>query len=224
MESEIQDGDCYTADELIGNLADMRFLNRISGVIGVVLRKIDELRRRNRLTALRLLDAGCGSGDIPIAIEKHYRVRSFPIEIAALDNNPIAISEANRLAGAQSNIQFIHGDLKEYPDMDQYDLILLSHVLHHFHEAEQAEIIAQLHRRARWGVMIYDLKRSFPAYWAARLSTGLISHNRLTRNDGPLSALRSLTPADAETLMRKAKIDRFAIENHPLRYLIMTQH
>lgn len=50
----------------------------------------------NRQKAYRLLDAGCGAGDVPIALVRWSRGSGYHIQIDAIDKNPFTIELARQ--------------------------------------------------------------------------------------------------------------------------------
>ena len=84
------------------------------------------------------------------------------------------------------------------------DVAMCSFALHHLAPAEAAALLREMRRVARYGIVINDLVRWRPGYWATWLFTHALSRNPLTRNDGPLSVLRAYTRAEMRTLAAQA--------------------
>jgi hypothetical protein len=65
--------------------------------------------------------------------------------------------------------------------------------------------VRELARVARIGVLVSDLRRTYPAYWSAHLlALGPVSP--LSRHDGPLSVLRAYTPHEVMAIMKRAGV------------------
>ena len=82
------------------------------------------------------------------------------------------------------------------------DVIVCSQLLHHFADGDARGVIAELHRVARRGVVISDLRRSWLAaggFWIASLALGF---HPITRHDGVVSVLRGFTTAELRELTR----------------------
>lgn len=64
-----------------------------------------------------------------------------------------------------------------------------------------------------------DLRRSWIAYSLIYILTRLLTRNRLTRSDGPLSVLRSYTPGELAALAARSGASVFTVSREP--YLLM---
>jgi SAM-dependent methyltransferase len=84
------------------------------------------------------------------------------------------------------------------------DVVMCSQVLHHFDDAEAVRLLREMHRVARHGAVVVDLRRS----WIAAIGFWLVSFplcfHRVTRHDGVVSVLRGFTAADLDRLIRAA--------------------
>jgi hypothetical protein len=65
-------------------------------------------------------------------------------------------------------------------------------------------MLREMARCAAVGVVVNDIVRSWLTYYGAIVASRLGSRNRLTRHDGPLSALRAYTTAEMAALARAA--------------------
>jgi hypothetical protein len=64
-------------------------------------------------------------------------------------------------------------------------------MLHHLTWHEGVVLLRAMAEVARYGVVVNDLVRSWLHYCAAKLLLSVLSRNRLTLHDGPLSVLRA---------------------------------
>ena len=67
-------------------------------------------------------------------------------------------------------------------------------------------ILDEMSRIARRRIFVIDLHRHAVAYYFYTTVGRLILHNRLLREDGALSILRSFRPAELRGLARQAKL------------------
>jgi len=79
-------------------------------------------------------------------------------------------------------------------------------LLHHFSPDQAVVVIREMARVARIGVIVDDLLRSRVGYVGARLLGALLTSNRLTRHDGPLSVRRAYRRPELAALLRRAGI------------------
>jgi SAM-dependent methyltransferase len=90
---------------------------------------------------MRVLDAGCGTGNTVIALAKHIPdARFLGID---LSQPSLAIAEAAAAADGLANIEFRQWNLLEpFPDCDPFDVVLCLGVLHH--TADMEMVLAEL--------------------------------------------------------------------------------
>jgi ubiquinone/menaquinone biosynthesis C-methylase UbiE len=141
-----------------------------------------------------VLDVATGTGDIPAALRARYR----DIFFTGLDGSTaLASAAASRLDAA------VAGDALRLPFRDRsVDLVICSQALHHFFGDDARRLVAELHRVARRGVVLADLRRSpFAAagFWIA--ATALRFHP-VTRADGVTSVFRGFTADELRDLVR----------------------
>jgi hypothetical protein len=69
-------------------------------------------------------------------------------------------------------------------------------------------------RVARRGIFVIDLHRNPMAYFFYTTLGHLFLHNRLIREDGALSILKSFTPDELEKLGQQAGLQKVTVEKH----------
>ncbi len=206
----------YTFEEHDGSLRELRLVNRYLGDVRVILKHLATIaagRNRDRLT---VLDVGTGSADIPAAIAGWARKTGTEISITAVDVNPQAIRIARNMIGDDPAVRFVVADALDLPfPENSFDLVLCSKTLHHFTAKEAIRLIQRISRIARQGYIVMDLRRSWVAYVLIFALTRILSRNRITRFDGPLSVLRAFTPGELASLASRAGASDFRISREP---------
>lgn len=194
--------------EIAMNLADIRAINRWFGGNASVIRTVAPLCRHLAETnhhPLTLLDVATGSGDVPLALRNWATRHKVPLHTYASDVLKRILDEAQRYTAG--TMPLICHDALNLPFADNtFDIITCVQALHHFRPQDAVVLLRELARGARHAVVVSDLRRSWNAYWGARMvSVGLRSY--LSRHDGPLSALRAYTPAEACQLIDMAGLN-----------------
>jgi ubiquinone/menaquinone biosynthesis C-methylase UbiE len=104
-------------------------------------------------------------------------------------------------------VRVLQGDACRLPMRDRsVDVAGCSLLLHHFSPDMAVVVLREMARVARIGVIVDDLLRSRLGYLGARLMGTLLTANRLTRHDGPLSVRRAYRPSELAELLRRAGI------------------
>jgi ubiquinone/menaquinone biosynthesis C-methylase UbiE len=213
---ELLDSPERVREELAANLRDIRRLNRWFGGSVLVRRYFFALNRsagKGADLSVSLLDVATGSGDIPAAIIVWGRKHGIEITATGLDCSPDVLGEAARYTGG--SVSFVLGDARALPWPDSsFDVVTCSLALHHFDPASAAQVLREVARVARVGVIVTDLRRSRLAYVATWLVTHTVARNRLTRHDGPLSVLRAYTAREVQALAASAGLAGAHVRRH----------
>ena len=175
--------------ELEANLRDIERANHLFGGVGPVARIVRESGAQS------VLDVGCGAADIPRALLRRARRWRRPLAITCLDRSDQMLAIA---AKSSRGLTFVRADATALPFDDRsVDVAMCSLVLHHFAPEPAVRVLRELRRVSRLTPLVCDLRRSRFAYVAARAFSLVFTRNRLTRNDAPVSVLRSYTPGEA---------------------------
>lgn len=154
-----------------------------------------------------VLDVGCGAADIPLALADRARRAGSQLRFVAVDARPevleAAIALEPRLAGGDVELHVADGRRLPYPDRS-FDVAHASMVLHHLEPHDAIGLLGELKRVARRGVVVNDLARSRAAVVGAWLMGHLLTSNRYTRNDAPLSVRRAYRPTEMRSLLAAA--------------------
>ena len=203
--------------ELWGLLQDIRRTNRRFGggrlILGYLQRFLPALPGR----PLRLLDVATASADIPCTIASWSRAAGVEIRITALDVNEDILAHAGRDAGRFPEIALMRGDARALPFPDRsFDVVICGLALHHFSFADGVTVLREIDRVAHSAFVVNDIVRSWAAYAGAWLDTRLLTRNRLSRHDGPVSVLRSFTAGELREMAAAAGIRNVILDRHPV--------
>jgi SAM-dependent methyltransferase len=195
---ELMDEPVDDVDELAGNLRDIAFANAHLGGAAPVVRAV------RQLGAARILDVGCGAGDVALAIVRDSEERGVIVRVTCLDVSEQMLEIARRATGEHHALAFVRADglALPYPDL-AFDAVTCTLSLHHFEPGPATALLRELRRVAKQTPIVCDLRRSALAFAAVWLWSRT-SRNRLTRHDAPLSVRRAYTPDEALLLARLA--------------------
>ena len=88
-----------------------------------------------------LLDVGCGSGDIPVALARWGRRSGYRLRIDAIDNHPDTVRLAQRTCRDYPEINVSLRDVFDL-QAENADYVLASMFLHHFTDEEIPAVLA----------------------------------------------------------------------------------
>jgi ubiquinone/menaquinone biosynthesis C-methylase UbiE len=203
---ELLDGPLDDPAALAGNLRDLRRINRWLGGIRLSADAIDALAaHREQLT---VLDVGTGGADIPMALLARADERGRGLAVVGIDSRPEVLAAAvvaRPAVAATPGLELHVGDGRSLPYADgSFDVVHTSMVLHHLPPDEAVLLLREMGRVGRLGVVVNDLERSRFGWIGAWLMGHLLTRNRYTRQDAPLSVLRSYRADEMKALMRTA--------------------
>lgn len=203
-------------DRLSRALDDLRLVNRFLG--GTALsqkRLLDALDVTGGAAVLhperplRILDVGCGGGDLAAALVRWGARAHRQVEVVGVDLNPATLNHARRWLdrklpedlAARVTLREADAFALPFPD-DAFDAAHASLFLHHFPHADVAHLMAEMARVARV-VVVNDLHRHPAAYHAIRVLARM-SPSEMFRHDAPLSVLRGFSRAELHRAARDA--------------------
>ena len=204
------------AATLAHNLRDIRRVNRFAGGTAVVLRHLPRfLVDVPRETPITLLDIATGSADIPLALVRWGSKRGYDFRITATDVSDDVLTVAREVAAGTPQIVVEACDARALPYEDgAFDVALCSLALHHFPRDEAVQVLREMGRVARHGIIVNDLVRTWPGYVGAWLLGNATTRNRLTRHDAPLSILRAWTPDELRAMAKEAGLRDATVTTH----------
>jgi ubiquinone/menaquinone biosynthesis C-methylase UbiE len=203
---ELLDGPLDDPAVLAGNLRDLGRINRRLGGVDLSSVAIDALAaHRDELT---MLDVGTGGADIPVALIERARRHRRRLRVVGIDARPEVLAAAvlaNPAITAIDDLELHVGDGRalRYPDRS-YDIAHTSMVIHHLDVDDAVAVLTEMGRVARLGVVVNELQRSRIGWLGAWLIGHLLTRNRLTRHDAPLSVRRAYRPTEMVAMLRSA--------------------
>ncbi|HTP12422.1 MAG TPA: methyltransferase domain-containing protein [Bacteroidota bacterium] len=220
---EMMDDPNADATLLRDELKNLRRINKFFGGLSAIRESVFELAQELPVTnPVRILDLGTGSADLPIHLVECAANAHREFHVTAVENNPIVFDVARERTRQFPAITVERGNILSlaYPPQS-FDIVLCSLTLHHFSHQQITRIIASMNDLSRIGIIINDLRRSWPAAWTAKLYSLLTTRNPMTIYDGYLSVLRGFTREELRRLAHAAGVHKFEIRTRPLFRLLL---
>lgn len=108
---------------------------------------------------------------------------------------------------AARGLPSIAADALALPIADKsVDIVVASQLLHHFSRDAGCDVIRELDRVARLGVVVADIRRTFVAAWGIWIAAVLLGFHRVSRRDGVVSVRRGFTLTELVALTEKAGV------------------
>ena len=192
--TELLDGPLDDRAALEGNLRDLARVNRWLGGAALSRRAVAALVREAG-GPIRLLDAGTGAADIPVALLRSREPWAADLTVTAIDARLEVLEAAVAVHPAVARdgrltLEVADGTHLPYGDA-AFDVAHASLLAHHLDRDSAIVLFREMARVARRGVVVNDLARGRLAYAGAWLLTRVATRNRYTRHDAPLSVRRA---------------------------------
>jgi ubiquinone/menaquinone biosynthesis C-methylase UbiE len=212
----------YTAEEYEGALVELQRVNQwlgdASALRQTLLREIERTGSEN----FSLLDVGAGSGELLRVAADWARKNNKRAQLIGLELNARSARATLEESRELPEIRAIRGDALRLPFADaEFDYAICSLFTHHFKDEQVITILRELTRVARRRIFVIDLHRHPVAYYFYTTVGHLFLHNRLIREDGALSILRSFRPRELLQLAQRAGLEDASVERRfPYRLVL----
>jgi SAM-dependent methyltransferase len=197
----------YTDEEYEGCIVELQRVNRYLGDASALRRSVLAEIEREGLREFSLLDVGAGSGELLRAAARWAEESGRGAHLVGLELNA---RSARAILEESEDFPFIgsvRGDAMRLPFADDaFDYTLCSLFTHHFKDEQVERVLAEMARVARRGIFVIDLHRHPAAYYLYTTVGRLFLRNRLIREDGALSILRSFRPVELRRLAARAHL------------------
>jgi 2-polyprenyl-3-methyl-5-hydroxy-6-metoxy-1,4-benzoquinol methylase len=209
---ELLDDPRADAAVVVASLRDIARINRLFGGAAAAAARIDEfLGTVPAGSTVSLLDVGTGSGDIPRAAAVVAARRGVTLRVIGLERILAAAREAER----GGNAAVLVGDGGRLPFAARsVDLVLCAKVLHHLPGAAGNQLLREMDRVARLGVVVADIRRSAVAAAGIWLASFPMQLHPVTRRDGVISVFRGFKGSELEGICADAGIAA-RVKRHP---------
>jgi ubiquinone/menaquinone biosynthesis C-methylase UbiE len=217
----IDKGD-YTPEEYEGCLAELRRVNRWLGDVSALERSVLPDIFRGGLREFTMLDVGAGTGELLREVALAAWGRQVKARLVGLELNGRAAEGLLEESREFAEVASVRGDALRLPFADgAFDYVMCSLFTHHFRDDACVRVLQEMARVARRRVYCIDLHRHPVAYYFYTTVGRLILHNRLVREDGALSILRSFRPDELQRLGERAGLKDVKVERRfPYRLVL----
>ena len=215
----------YTPKEYEGCLVELRRVNEWLGDANALRDSLLKEIERCDLGSFSVLDVGAGSGELLRVAAKWTRETNRQAWFVGLELNQRSAQAILDESTAFAEISSVRGNGFELPfPNDSFDYAIQSLTLHHFDDDGAVKILREMARVAARGIFVIDLHRSPVAYYFYTTIGHLFLHNRLIREDGALSILKSWEPEELRAIGAAAGLDNVKVDKHfPSRLILSGQ-
>ena len=202
-------------------LSDLAAVNTVTLARLPTLGFMHRAVRRASGKPLRVLDLGCGEGDMLRRLHRWSRRTGHRLDLTGLDASPSGIAAARAATPPEFPIEYRVADALD-PAVADCDVVISSLFTHHLTDAMVVDVVRMMESKARIGWFINDLHRHVLAYHGFGLLSRLAGWHDIVRHDGMISVTRSFRRADWHDLLRRAGVGgQASVRWHvPFRYCV----
>lgn len=166
---------------------------------------------------LKIIDLGCGGGDLILAIAKELRKKKVQFSILGIDGNNSSLKYAGEKCAGFEEITFQQADIlspafKPAP----CDILITSHFIYHFPETELVRFINNKLTNVSTAFICSELERSRIAFFLFKLTGFLLPVSKLAKQDGQLAIKRSFTKKEWLSVLKQTNMESFRLRRVPL--------
>lgn len=193
--TELMDEPC-SRDELRACLRDIEKLNRWFLGYRPVLSWLDLLNRSRSMKLLRIMDIGCGHGDLLRQIEHWAGKRGISVKLTGCDVNPETIAIAAEASPKSSGIEWVAADVFSLNGRGSVDVVVSSLFTHHLREQDVVRFVRWMEQHTQIGWFINDLSRAPIPYWLIKAFSRVAGLHQFVQHDAPVSFRRAFVADD----------------------------
>ena len=209
----------YTPEEYEGCIVELQRVNQWLGDASALRNSLLKDIEAAGLQSFSVLDVGAGSGELMRVAARWARETKRDARLVGLELNE---RSAKAILDEGESVRSVRADAFKLPfENQQFEYVLCSLFTHHFRDPQVIELLREMSRVARRKVFVIDLHRDPVAYFFYTTVARLFLHNRLIREDGALSILRSFKTEELDSLGRQAGLREVVVEKHfPARLVL----
>lgn len=212
----------YTPEEYEGCLSELQLVNRWMGDAHALKQTLLRDVEQNQLPEFSVLDVGAGSGELLRVAASWAKSTGRSFRGVGLELNERSAQAIREESTSFPEITSVRGDALQLPFAEsEFDYVMCSLFTHHFVDEQVVKILREMSRVARRRIFVIDLHRDPVPYFFYTTLGKLVLKNRLLREDGALSILRSFKADELVRLGKAAGLRDLWVEHHfPARLVL----
>lgn len=212
-ETEIMDDLTCSGAVLEQTLRELELINEWLGGNAVTLNAISSLfRNLGKERIYRIVDVGCGGGDMARHIHEWGIRQRYHFEITGIDANPHVVEFAKKNVADLGSVSFRTMNIFEAAFQDLHcDVVIGTLFFHHFSREQLVLFFRSLRSHVSTGFIINDIHRHPLAFYSIRFLTRAFSKSAMVQHDAPMSVSRAFTRKELQDILADSGYSDFSI-------------
>ena len=212
----------YTPEEYEGCIVELQQVNRWLGDARALRHSLLVEIQQAHLQRFALVDVGAGSGELLRVAADWARKNQCHAQFVGVELNARSARAIREQSKDLNGISPVRGDAFRLPFANaSFDYSICSLFTHHFQDDQVVSLLRELSRIARRRIFVIDLHRHPLSYYFYITVGRLFLYNRLIREDGALSILRSFKPGELVKLAEQSGLkDVKVVRRFPFRLVL----
>lgn len=203
-------------------LQSLAWINRWFGNHRSVIKAIHAINKKQE-KPLRIIDLGCGGGDLVLAVARSLQRHTIEFSITGIDGNANSLAYARNKCAAFDEINFVQADiLSDQFCIQPCDILISSHFIYHFPEEKLARFLKTNISSVSTAIIFSELERNRLALRLFKFSSFLLPISKLAKKDGLLAIKRSFIKKEWVSIMQQAGISTYRLQTVPLFRILLT--
>jgi ubiquinone/menaquinone biosynthesis C-methylase UbiE len=218
---ELLDDAALPSEEMCRSLRDLALVNRRFGASRALARFLARRLRPRPGSAALVLDVGAGSAEATRRLRDELGRAGARARVVAADIQWRHLAAGRIMSGDRDFPASVAADAFRLPFGDaQADWVVSNLLFHHFSPSENARLLREMARVARYGFALLDLRRHRIPLFFVRLAGRLLFESAVSREDGAASVRQAYTAEEALGIARAAVPGACVERIFPYRLLI----
>lgn len=220
---EVMDSEEIERVALEGALRGLIRMNTVGNGVGIFWPALHRLLRARGAAAppLRVLDVGCGGGDLAYRLVRRARKAGYPMVVDGCDRSEVAVEMARATNAREgSEGEFFVLDVASDGLPAGYDVLFTSLFLHHLSEDGARALLRGMTNAAGSMVLVSDLIRSRFGLFLVYLATRTLTRSPVVHTDGVTSLRAAFSMDEIRTMVKELDVGAGRLERRwPERFL-----
>lgn len=182
-------------------LRELAFINRCLGNHRAIKKALTKLLRAESRKSLRIVDLGCGGGDVLQMIDRSFSQKGIELELIGIDGNPNSLAYARSQTKENTPISYQLEDILS-PNfvVPSCDVLISSHFLYHLSDEDLIAFLRKQAAQVHHAWIISELERHQIALTLFSIVAPILRLSPMTKADGELAIRRAFSYSEMQQI------------------------